>query len=61
MAPAWLSRPDSIHKTRFLPCIWKPHDIVIQNGTHHGWRNKTDKPATIAFVVIGAGREATTR
>jgi hypothetical protein len=34
----------------------KRHDTVIQNGTRHGWRNKSDKPATIAFVLIGAQR-----
>jgi mannose-6-phosphate isomerase-like protein (cupin superfamily) len=32
----------------------KPHDIIIQNGTRHAWRNKTDKPVKIAFVLIGA-------
>jgi hypothetical protein len=34
----------------------KRHDTVIQNGTRHGWRNKSDRPATIAFVLIGAER-----
>lgn len=34
----------------------KGHDMVIQNGTRHAWRNKSDKPATIAFVLIGAQR-----
>jgi hypothetical protein len=34
----------------------KPYDTVIQNGTRHAWRNKSDKPATIAFVLIGARR-----
>ncbi|MGI5460966.1 cupin domain-containing protein [Streptomyces sp. CA-249302] len=28
-------------------------DIVIQNGTRHGWRNHTDEPVTLAFVLIG--------
>jgi hypothetical protein len=36
----------------------KPHDIVIQNGTRHAWRNKSDKPATMAFVLIGANRRS---
>lgn len=31
-------------------------DIVVQNGTRHAWRNRTDKPATVAFVFIGAAR-----
>lgn len=39
----------------------KPQDIVIQNGTRHGWRNKTDKPVKIAFVLIGADRKAATQ
>ena len=30
------------------------HDIVVQNGTRHAWRNKSNRPATIAFVLIGA-------
>jgi hypothetical protein len=38
----------------------RPHDIVIQNGTRHGWRNKTDKPAKIAFVLVGADHEGAT-
>ncbi|WP_033308817.1 hypothetical protein RFN58_41440 [Streptomyces iakyrus] len=28
-------------------------DIVIQNGTRHAWRNRSDQPATVAFVLIG--------
>jgi len=35
----------------------KPHDVVVQNGTRHAWRNKADKPAKIAFVLIGARRQ----
>lgn len=34
----------------------KAGDIVIQNGTHHAWRNLGDKPATMAAVLIGANR-----
>ncbi len=29
-------------------------DIVIQNGTRHAWRNRSDQPVTMAFVLIGA-------
>lgn len=29
-------------------------DIVVQQGTRHGWRNKGGRPATIAFVMLGA-------
>jgi|SRR5215470_8744728 len=30
------------------------HDVVIQNGTRHAWRNKGTAPATLAFILIGA-------
>jgi mannose-6-phosphate isomerase-like protein (cupin superfamily) len=36
----------------------RPHDVVVQNGTRHAWRNKTDKPVKMAFVIIGARRTA---
>jgi mannose-6-phosphate isomerase-like protein (cupin superfamily) len=36
----------------------KPHDIIVQNGTRHAWRNKTDKPVKIAFVLIGARKKS---
>jgi uncharacterized cupin superfamily protein len=29
-------------------------DIVVQQATRHGWRNKGERPATIAFVMLGA-------
>jgi hypothetical protein len=29
-------------------------DIVIQQATRHGWRNKSERPATIAFVMLAA-------
>ncbi|CAN7668951.1 cupin domain-containing protein [Pararhizobium sp. LjRoot235] len=32
----------------------KHGDTVVQNGTRHGWRNRGDKPATLAFVLMGA-------
>jgi len=28
-------------------------DIVVQQATRHGWRNKGERPATIAFVMLG--------
>jgi hypothetical protein len=30
-------------------------DIVVQQATRHGWRNKGEHSATIAFVMLGAG------
>jgi quercetin dioxygenase-like cupin family protein len=29
-------------------------DVVIQNGTRHGWRNKGSQSATMLFVLHGA-------
>ncbi len=31
----------------------KPMDVVVQNGTRHGWRNPSSTPATLAVVMIG--------
>jgi len=36
--------------------VVRKHDVVIQNGTRHGWRNRSNLPATILFVMIGAVR-----
>jgi mannose-6-phosphate isomerase-like protein (cupin superfamily) len=32
----------------------KQGDTVVQQGARHGWRNRGDKPATVAFVLMGA-------
>ena len=37
------------------------HDVVIQNGTRHAWRNKSERAATVAFVLIGAQTEGNAR
>jgi quercetin dioxygenase-like cupin family protein len=29
-------------------------DTLVQNGTLHGWRNKTSEPATVALFMVGA-------
>ena len=44
----WLELDDSetVHLTA--------GDIVVQQATRHGWRNKGEHPATIAFVMLGA-------
>ena len=34
----------------------RKHDVVVQNGTRHAWRNKSEQNALIAFVMIGARR-----
>jgi mannose-6-phosphate isomerase-like protein (cupin superfamily) len=32
-------------------------DCVVQNGTRHAWRNRSDRPCVIAVALIGAVRE----
>jgi mannose-6-phosphate isomerase-like protein (cupin superfamily) len=32
----------------------KQGDCVVQNGTRHAWRNKTDENCLMAFIMIGA-------
>ena len=34
--------------------LLKAGDVLIQRGTNHAWSNRTDAPATIAFVLIDA-------
>jgi hypothetical protein len=29
-------------------------DVLIQRGTNHAWSNRSDQPATVAFVLIDA-------
>jgi hypothetical protein len=33
----------------------KPRDTVVQQAARHGWRNKGTTPATLAFILLGAG------
>jgi mannose-6-phosphate isomerase-like protein (cupin superfamily) len=39
--------------------ILRAGDILIQRGTPHGWENRSDHLARIAFVLIDAVRSAT--
>jgi mannose-6-phosphate isomerase-like protein (cupin superfamily) len=34
--------------------VLKAGDVLIQRGTNHAWSNRTDEPARLAFVLIGA-------
>lgn len=36
--------------------LLKKHDVVVQQGNRHAWRNKGDKPATMLFVLMGKKR-----
>jgi len=31
-------------------------DCIIQNGTRHAWRNRSDQECVMAFVMVGANR-----
>jgi quercetin dioxygenase-like cupin family protein len=33
-----------------------PGDCVVQNGTRHAWRNRSDAPCSMAVVLIGTGQ-----
>ena len=37
--------------------LLRKHDTVIQNGTRHAWRNKSDRGCTIAGLLVGAKRK----
>jgi len=32
----------------------RPGTVVVQRGTRHAWRNRSDEPARVAFVLVGA-------
>lgn len=34
--------------------VLRQGDTVVQNGTRHAWRNPSDQPATMLFVLTGA-------
>jgi hypothetical protein len=36
--------------------VLRKHDVLIQNGTRHAWKNKSDKPAKVASFSLGARR-----
>lgn len=44
----WLELEDGIET-----CL-RPFDVFVQNGTRHAWRNKSNRPATIAVILVGA-------
>ncbi|NRF67727.1 cupin domain-containing protein [Aquincola sp. S2] len=36
--------------------ILRRHDVVVQHGTRHAWRNRSARPATMLFVLMGTRR-----
>lgn len=43
----WLETDDGEH-TKLAP-----GDVVVQNGTRHAWRNRSDTPAVMVSVLVG--------
>ncbi|RHW29171.1 cupin domain-containing protein [Nocardioides immobilis] len=39
----------------------QPHDVVIQRGARHRWRNETDRPVRLSVVMLGLQRGVTTK
>jgi mannose-6-phosphate isomerase-like protein (cupin superfamily) len=35
----------------------KAGDCIVQNGTRHGWRNRSAEACLVAFIMIGATRK----
>jgi hypothetical protein len=38
--------------------LLKKHDVAVQQGNRHAWRNKGTQPATLLFVLMGKQRAA---
>ncbi|MEU7812868.1 cupin domain-containing protein [Pseudonocardia sp. NPDC049154] len=38
--------------------LLQPGSFVVQRGTRHAWENRSDEPALVLFVIIGAERAA---
>lgn len=36
--------------------LLRRHDVAVQHGNRHAWRNLSDRPATMLFVLMGAKR-----
>lgn len=34
--------------------LLKAGDVLVQRGTNHSWSNRTDQPALVAFILVGA-------
>lgn len=36
--------------------LLRKHDVVVQHGNRHAWRNRSEQPAMMLFVLLGARR-----
>ena len=48
----WLELHDGAVK------LVKTGDVVVQNGTRHAWRNRSEQVVRVAFMMTGASRTA---
>jgi hypothetical protein len=39
----------------------RPGDIHVQNGATHAWRNRTDSPCTVVYILLPFGGRSTPR
>jgi hypothetical protein len=46
----WLELDDGVE------VVLGPGDVLVQNGTRHGWRNRAAVDAVVAVVLLGADR-----
>ena len=37
--------------------VLRAGDTIVQNGTRHAWRNKSEHPCVMALALIGAARQ----
>lgn len=47
----WLELDDGVET------LLNQGDVVVQGGTRHAWRNRSDRDATMLFVLVGAQME----
>lgn len=36
--------------------LLRQHEVAVQHGNRHAWRNRSERPATMLFVLLGATR-----
>lgn len=37
--------------------LLRKHEVAVQHGNRHAWRNLSERPATMLFVLMGARRQ----
>lgn len=49
----WVAKGQVVLETDTGEVTLEENDVVVQNGTRHAWRNRTDSPATLGVVLVG--------